>query len=74
MTQIQQIKDASGLLKSIREKKRRLCKRIALLGRKLRYDDESKEANINEYLEVNDQLKAVRIYEAELCHTVNRLK
>lgn len=74
MKQIQQFKDASGLLKSIREKKRRLCKKIAVLGRKLRYDDESKEAYINEYLDVNDQLKAVRIYEAELCHTVNRLK
>lgn len=74
MNQLQQFKDTSGLLKSIREKKRRLCKRIAVLGRKLRYDEQSKEENITEYLEVNDQLKAVRIYEAELCHTVNRLK
>ena len=61
-------------LKTIRERIYKLKKKMALLGRQLRYDDEIRTKVIDEYMEVNNQLKAAKIYEAEFCHTRNEMR
>jgi len=67
------LKDILATLKATQERKRRLQKKLSAIGRQLRYDDSIAEIKLQEYLEVNESLRGVRIYEAQLCWLKNRM-
>ena len=73
MKDMQKLKDLDRTLRATREKVSRLKKKLAILARELRYDDEIKAQVIDEYLEVNEQLKAAKIWEAQFCYDRNKL-
>jgi len=57
---------------NLSEKRRRLQNKLRLLGRELRYNDMTPD-KLDEYQKVNEELRIVRIFEAELTFAKNTL-
>lgn len=65
--------DLSATINALGMRKVRIQKRMRLLARQLRYSDEIDHKKLDEYQELNADLRTVKIFEAEFCYTKNML-
>ena len=67
-------KDMDRTIASLREKKARIWKKMRELRKAMNYDEDVKSEYLDKYLALNDELKGVKIMEAELVYTRNKLQ
>ena len=63
----------AGTIQSLTDKRTRINQRMRVLARKMRQDENMSLADLDEYQRLNDQLKGVKIWEAEMTYTRNML-
>ena len=65
--------DLKNTINALGMRKVRIQKKMRLMARQLRYNDEIDMDMVNAYQKLNEDLRAVKIYEAEFCYKKNML-
>ena len=67
-------KDMDRTIAALREKKSRIWTNMRKLRKAMNYDEDVKSEYLDKYLALNAELKGVKIMEAELVYTRNKLQ
>jgi len=65
--------ELNGTIDALNSRKARINCKMRLLARKLRQDENMDVRDLDEYQRLNDELKGVKLWEAELAYTRNML-
>lgn len=65
--------DLNATIASLNFRKARINAKMRALGKKLRYDEKMDNRDLDEFQRLNQELKDVKLWEAELAYTKNML-